>query len=139
MTNFENNREWANSISETLEHSTTDSIMNYLSVLENKWSIPESPEQIFSSILQKFNISNIGNIDIAVIGTEYNKIIWETSGVHSKFKKLVEVNESLSVRWEKLFENIYYSERFLRTMYILKKTNTKDYNISMNEDPPWTF
>ena len=98
MTNFEQSREWANNISETLEHATRDSIGNYLTALEKKWAVPESPDKIFSSILTNFNISNISNVDIAVIGTEYNKIIWEVSGVHSKFKKLIEIDEDLSIR-----------------------------------------
>ena len=35
---------------------------------------------------------------------EYNKIIWEVTGVHNKFQKLCTIDESHKIRWEKLFE-----------------------------------
>jgi hypothetical protein len=139
MSDFENNREWANGISETLEHSTPETIMQYFIKIEKCWSAPNLSEQMLSSILQKFNISNISTIDVAVIDSEYQKIFWEVSGVHSKFKKLIDLDEDLSVRWEKVFEIIYYYERYIRTVYIINKTTTKNYTPSMNEDPVGLF
>jgi len=139
MSNFDHNREWANNVSETLEHSTEDSIANYLTTLEHRWYTPGTPEQIFSSILTNFNISNIMDIDIAVIDARYGTIRWEVLGVYDKFKKLTSMDDELEIRWNKIFEKIYYSERCARTLYILNKTSTKDYTPSMNEDPPGLF
>ena len=34
---FEKNREWANSINEQLEHSNSESIIEYFENLEKKW------------------------------------------------------------------------------------------------------
>jgi phage/plasmid-associated DNA primase len=133
MSNYDDNREWANSISETLEHSTKESLEKYLEDLEKKWKLGASIECIFSNILSNFNIKNLGGIDMAVIETEYNKTIWEVTGVHSNFQRF-KFNDAIKLRWEKLFENIYYSERLLRTNYVLLKMTHENYTYKLNED-----
>jgi len=134
MTDFDSNREWANKISEILEHSTKESLLDYLEKLEIKWKIPDNFTDIFSNTLQNFSIRNINSIDMAIIEIEYNKIVWEVTGVHARFVRLFTLDDTLKERWEKLFENIYYCERFVRTGFILNKMKMDKYTNSLNED-----
>ena len=73
MTDFDSNREWANNISEILEHSTKESLLDYLEKLEKKWKIPTNINDIFSKILQNFSIKSVTSVDMAIIEIEYNK------------------------------------------------------------------
>lgn len=133
MTDFENNREWANKLTEKLEHSTKESLLEYLELFEKTWELPSSISDIFSKILHNFSIEDIKSVDMAVIEFQYNKIVWEVTGVHAKFVAAHE-NDEYKNRWEKIFENIYYSERFLRTGYILDRMKSEYYDHSLNED-----
>ena len=138
MSDFENNRIWANDISEKLEHINEDEIIIYFQKLESKWKLEEKVENSFSNISKNFNISCLNDIDANFIETEKNKIIWEITGVYNKFKNLIDLysddyNHYL-LRWEKLFETIYYSERIIRTFYLLDRIKEDKYNYSLNED-----
>ena len=137
---FEKNREWANNINETLEHSDPTSIKNYFEELEKKWDIGIDLTRSYKKISKNFNISNINEIDINYIETEFKKIIWEIICVNKKFKKLVDMNDNeLKVRWETLFERIYYSERLLKTHYLLNQTSKSHYSYELNEDTSGLF
>ena len=140
---FEKNREWANIINENLEHSTQSSIIEYFEKLEKKWILDNDITNSFSQIVNNFNISSLSDVDINLIEIEKNKIIWETIGVQNKFKKLVEIDDDDSnnykQRWEKLLEKIYYSERLLRTHYLLNQTNKQHYSYELNEDTSALF
>ena len=139
---FEKNREWANNINETLEHSDPTSITNYFEKLEKKWDIGTDLSKSYKIISKNFNISNINDIDINYIETEFKKIIWEIIGVNKKFKKLIDMNDNDSefkIRWEILFERIYYSERLLKTHYLLIQTNKSHYSYELNEDTSGLF
>ena len=140
---FEKNREWANSINEQLEHSNTDSIIEYFKNLEKKWIISNDITDSFKKICSNFNVSCLNSIDINFIETEKNKIIWEILGVQNKFKKLVNMDDdddnNFKLRWEKLLEKIYYSERLIRTHYLLNQTNRQHYSYELNEDTSALF
>ena len=56
MDNFENNRNWANQISEKLEHLTEGDVLNYLNELESKWKLPDTFEEQFNTILNNSRI-----------------------------------------------------------------------------------
>ena len=138
MSNFEENREWANGIAEKLEHADHSTILDYLEALEDKWSIKQNFSNSFSKISNNFGIlelDNFDDIDSNSIEIEKNKIIWELTGVYNKFKKLIDINEeSYKQRWEKLFETFYYCERLIRTTYILNRIKEEKYDYSLNED-----
>jgi len=144
---FEKNREWANHINEQLEHSDPSSIVEYFENLEEKWKITNDITSSFTKIANNFNINSLNDIDINFIETEKNKIIWEILGVQNKFKKLVGFHHSddeddsnnYRLRWEKLLEKIYYSERLLRTQYLLIQTNKQHYSYQLNEDTSALF
>ena len=143
---FEKNREWANHINEQLEHSDPSSIIEYFENLEQKWEISNDITSSFTKIANNFNIHSLNDIDINFIETEKNKIIWEILGVQNKFKKLVGFNDddeddnnNYRLRWEKLLEKIYYSERLLRTHYLLIQTNKQHYSYTLNEDTSALF
>ena len=143
---FEKNREWANHINETLEHSTPSSIITYFENLENKWKLDNNITESFNKIANNFNISSLNDIDINYIETEKNKIIWEILGVQNKFKKLISFDDddedeqnNYKLRWEKLLEKIYYAERLIRTHYLLNQTDKQHYSYELNEDTSALF
>ena len=144
---FEKNREWANTIAEKLEHSNPSSIVTYFENLEHKWKFNNDIMCSFKKITENFNIKLITDIDINFIETEKNKIIWEILGVQNKFQKLIKSGDNFNeeectdykIRWEKLLEKIYYSERLLRTQYLLNQTNNQHYTYELNEDTSALF
>ena len=143
---FEKNREWANHINETLEHSTPSSIITYFENLEKKWKLDNNITESFNKIANNFNISSLNDIDINYIETEKNKIIWEILGVQNKFKKLISFDDededqqnNYKLRWEKLLEKIYYAERLIRTHYLLNQTDKQHYSYELNEDTSALF
>ena len=103
MDNFEDNRNWANQISEKLEHLNEEEVIEYLSILENNWKLPDNFDEQFKMVLKNFNISNLESVDMNYIEIEKEKIIWEFSGVQNKFNKLIH-NNDYKIRWEKLLE-----------------------------------
>ena len=164
---FEKNREWANSVNEKLEHSDPSTIVQYFENLEKKWELKKDISTSFNKILKNFNIKSIDDIDINFIETEKNKIIWEILGVQNKFKKLIRYDiktgnvngngngygsedededqdtdqdtNNYKIRWERLIEKIFYSERLLRTHYLLNQTNKPHYSYELNEDTSALF
>lgn len=139
--NFEDNREWANQITEKLEYSDSTSILEYLKMLEDKWEISGLDIGVsFTKLSKNFNVTCLDNIDINFIETEKNKIIWEILGVKNKFFKLIHDNDNtFLLRWEKLLEKIYYSERLIRTQYLLLRIDKSHYNYELNEDTSALF
>jgi hypothetical protein len=147
---FEKNREWANNINEKLEHSDPSSIIEYFHKLESIWNLKNDISDRFLQISNNFNINSLEDVDINFIETEKNKIIWEILGVQNKFKKLVRFDNSEDTdntedknnyrfRWEKLLEKIFYSERLLRTHYLLNQTDKPHYSYELNEDTSALF
>lgn len=140
MSDYDVNRNWANDLAQFLEQANSESIMECFVKIEEKWKIPKGVDLVFNKILMNFNISDISSIDIDIIETEKNKILWELTGVQSKFIKFYDINDdSLKIRWEKVFENFYYSERFLRTGYLLNRMSNDNYEYVLNEDTDGLF
>jgi hypothetical protein len=133
--NFEVNRDWANNISEQLEHADNESIMEYFHVLEKKWTLPKNIDKLLK-ISENFNIENLDDIDANFIETQKNKIIWELTGVYNTFNDLTDLNDNdeYKLRWAKIYECFYYSERLIRTEYLLNRIQEDDYDYSLNED-----
>lgn len=72
--NFEDNREWANHITEKLEYSDSTSILEYLKMLENKWEISGLDiGASFTKLSKNFNVTCLDNIDINFIETRRTK------------------------------------------------------------------
>lgn len=140
MSDYEANRHWANNLSQFLEECNEESLMEYFETIENKWKIPNNIDIILTKIMTNFNISDINSVDIDIIETEKNKTLWELTGVQTKFAKFYDINEdTFKLRWEKVFENLYYSERFLRTGYLLNRMSKDNYEYSLNEDTDGLF
>lgn len=134
MTDFEQNREWVNKLTVKIEEANEQEIFTYLEELENKWKIQKTDNfnLLFSQILTNFKINDLNDIDVETITMEKDKILWELTGVHSKFVKFYD-NE-FDNRWNNLYENFYYSEKLLRTYYILYRMSDESYEHSLNED-----
>ena len=140
MSDYDVNRNWANDLAQFLEEADGDSIMECFEKIEEKWKIQKGVDLVFQKILDNFNISDISSVDIDIIETEKNKILWELIGVQGKFIKFYDINDdSLKLRWEKVFENFYYSERFLRTGYLLNRMSNDNYEYTLNEDTDGMF
>lgn len=140
MSDYDANRTWANDLSQILEEADGETIMELFEQNEKKWTIPKKISDVFCKLQDNFNISDIDSIDIDIIETEKNKILWELTGLQGKFIKFYDINEeSYKIRWEKVFENFYYSERFLRTGYLLNRMSKDNYEYSLNEDTDGLF
>ena len=139
MDNFENNRNWANQLSEKLEHLTKEEILDYFINLENVWKLPNSFDEQFIMILNNFSINDLDEVDMNYIELEKNKIIWELSGVQNKFNKLVNITDENKLRWEKILETFYYCEKALKTFYLLSRIKNDNYNYKINEDSSALF
>ena len=134
MSNFDDNRDWANSFSEFIEHATNEEIINFLDKLEDKWSIPNSFDEHYEKIEKNLNIEDIDSVDMNYIDIEKDKIVWEITGIYMKFKNNVDNYEDYHNRWEKLFENIYYSYQLIKNKYLLSRIKYNNYDYSLNED-----
>ena len=139
MSDFDENRNWANTISEKLEHSDKESIIVYFNKLCTKWILCNEVIDSFNQICENYYIKDINNVDMNYIETEKNKMIWEISGVENKFNKLIKMTDEYKIRWEKLFETFYYSERALKTFYLLNRIKTDNYDYKINEDTSALF
>ena len=139
MDNFENNRNWANQLSEKLEHLTKEEILDYFINLEDVWKLPNSFDEQFIMILNNFSINDLDEVDMNYIELEKNKIIWELSGVQNKFNKLVNITDENKLRWEKILETFYYCEKALKTFYLLSRIKNDNYNYKINEDSSALF
>jgi phage/plasmid-associated DNA primase len=140
MSDFDSNRNWAKELANIIEESTNETILEYFIKLEEKWKIPKGINAVFSKILTNFNINELDTVDFEVIEVEKSKVLWELTGVHSKFVKFYDINnEDYKVRWERVFENFYYADRFLRTGYLLNRMSDEHYEYSLNEDNDGLF
>ena len=144
MTDFESNRLWANEVLEKIENCNSDDIVEYFQNIEQTWRWDNLELKDVSSILQHilniFKIDDINIIDINYIDLEQKKIYWELSGVYKKFKKMCNINENdYQLRWDKIFEKFYYSEKFLKNIYLLNRIKLENYDYSMNEDPSYLY
>lgn len=143
MTDFEANRLWANNIIKEIEDCDKESILKYLTELENKWNwenADKNVSNILTIILSLFNVDNINIIDINFIELEAKKIYWEMSGVYKKFKKLHNINENdYQLKWDKIFEKFYYSEKLIKNIYLIDRLKCENYEYSLNEDPSYLF
>ena len=104
MSDYDANRTWANDLSQILEEADGETIMELFEQNEKKWTIPKKISDVFGKLQDNFNISDIDSIDIDIIETEKNKILWELTGLQGKFIKFYDINEeSYKLRWEKVF------------------------------------
>ena len=95
--------------------------MTHFQELEDKLKVPPGINNMYNKALTLFNIDDINLIDIDIIETEKSKVLWEVTGVQTKFIKFYDINdEDYKIRWEKIFENLYYLDRFIRTTYYLE-------------------
>ena len=142
MCDYDQNRLWANKISELLENSDSAQIMELFIKLEDTWTLDEEIDKLISKIKINFKIESkeIDEIDVNIIELEKSKIFWELTGVYKKFKQNHDINENdYQKRWDNIFEKFYYSERLLRTIYILNRSNVENYEYKLNEDSSFLF
>jgi hypothetical protein len=138
MSNLEENRPWSNDLKEKIKNADTKNILDYYEKLSVKWSIVKN-DNIIKEACNRFEISDLNNIDTSVLQIGLDKAIFETTVVFSKFKSTVPDFEKYKENWDKIYEVIFYSERLIRDVYLLHKTTDSRHNSLSNEDPDILF
>ena len=136
MSIFENNRPWNNSVKEKIKNSSEEQIIEYFENLSQKWTVSND---VVSHACKNLNISDIKIIDMGILQMEFEKAMYEVTMVYSKFKATVKDFEEYKSKWDRMYEAIFYSERLIRDIYLLNKTNDPDNNSLSNEDPDIVF
>ena len=136
MSIFENNRTWNNSVKERIKNADDEEIMEYFNTLCEKWTVGND---IITCACQNLNISDIKIIDMGILQMEFEKAMYEVTMVYSKFKSTVDDFDEYKSKWDRMYESIFYSERLIRDIYLLNKTNDPDNNSLSNEDPDILF
>ena len=136
MSIFENNRPWNNSVKKRIKNADNEEIMEYFNTLCEKWTVRDD---IFACACQNLNITDIKIIDMGILQMEFEKAMYEATMVYSKFKSSVEDFDEYKSNWDRMYEAIFYSERLIRDLYLLNKTNDPDNNSLSNEDPDILF
>lgn len=139
MSIYENNRPWNNTIKEKIKNSDKDDIICYFNSINVKWSRVYKNEDIVTSACKNFNIDNIDIIDMGILQMEFEKAIYETTLVYTKFKSVVEEYQEYSSNWDKIYETIYYCERLIRDLYLIRNIENENHNARDNEDPDVLF
>ena len=132
MSIFEANRPWNSSIKEKYSSSDKDLIMKYFETFSTKWTVASN---VLDWALKNLNITDIDSIDIGILQIEFQKAMYESTLLHTNFKKHITEYDEYKNRWDKIYEAIFYSERLVRDIYLLNKTNDPDVNSLSNEDP----
>ena len=138
MSNLDDNRKWSNDFKEKIKNADSDTVFKFYEELKNKWVVKKNSDK-FKDACLKFNISNIDLIDTSILQTEFDKAIFDATAVYSKFKSSVLEFEKYKDDWDKIFEVIFYYERYIRNDYILDRTNEQRHNSLSNEDPDILF
>ncbi len=138
MSNLEENRPWSNDLKEKIKNADTKNILDYYEKLSVKWTIVKN-DNIIKEACNRFEISDLNNIDTSVLQIGLDKAIFEATVVFSKFKSTVPDFEKYKENWDKIYEVIFYSERLIRDVYLLHKTTDSRHNSLSNEDPDILF
>lgn len=133
MVDYEQNKAWARSFNQYLDEADSAEILEYFNELKEKWSVPNDLFKLYEKVLKNFNIEDIDLVDIDIIETEKNKILWEITGVENKFKTFYDINDS-EYNFVGIYENFYYIDRWLKNTYLLKKMSNPSYSYELNED-----
>jgi hypothetical protein len=87
MSNLEENRPWSNDLKEKIKNADTKNILDYYEKLSLKWSIVKN-DNIIKEACNRFEISDLNNIDTSVLQIGLDKAIFEATVVFSKFKSI---------------------------------------------------
>jgi phage/plasmid-associated DNA primase len=140
MTESLEDSNFAYSLTQYLEESNKEDLMEYLENLNEKWKIPKGVENIKCKILKNYGIHSLDKVDIDIIETNKCKILWELTGVQDKFYKFYDINDdNYKTMWTRIFENFYYSDKFIKNIYLLDRMASDSYDTSLNEDDDLLF
>jgi phage/plasmid-associated DNA primase len=129
---------WTNDIKEEIDQADEEKLLEYFHILDKKWSI-NGEKDLIIAVCEKLGITDLETIDTSMLAVELEKAIFETTLVFFKFKKCVSDFQNYQDRWNKIYEVIFYSERLIRDVYILYKTDQPARNSLSNEDPDVLF
>tara|TARA_B100000287_G_C20670132_1_gene793081 strand:- start:394 stop:2289 length:1896 start_codon:yes stop_codon:yes gene_type:complete len=130
MSIFEENRKW---LEETKYIEDSDDILEIYQNLIKKWTISEN--SLVENALINFGIDDINNTGTDVLNLKFIKEKTIVDMTWLKLKKTVDDPSEYIKDFDRIYEVIFYSERLLRDIYLLKRTNDKKHDPLNNEDP----
>ena len=130
--------EWTIEIKDKIDQADEGMILEYFENLDTKWTVNRNIG-IIEDACNKLNIEDIENTDSSLVQVELKKAIYEATLLYFKFKKFIPEFEDYQVKWNKIYEVIFYSERLIRDAYILQRTIDPNRNSLCNEDPDVLF
>ena len=130
--------EWTIEIKDKIDQADEGMILEYFENLDTKWTVNRNIG-ILEDACNKLNIEDVENTDSSLVQGELKKAIYEATLLYFKFKKFIPEFEDYQVKWNKIYEVIFYSERLIRDAYILQRTIDPNRNSLCNEDPDVLF
>ena len=137
MSIYDKNTEWSIELKEKIKNSNEDQLIELFENLSYKWTI-NSDSDIIKQACDNFNITDTTSLDMGILQMSLNKAIYEATHIYESFKKL-ECYEENKSEWDRIYEVIFYSERLVRDVALLNKTNEPNHNPLSNEDPDVLF
>ena len=137
MSIYDKNTEWSIELKEKIKNCDEDQLIEYFEDLSNKWTI-NSEGDIIEQTCKNFEITDTKTLDMGILQMALEKAIYEATHVYESFKKL-DCYEENRGEWDRIYEVIFYSERLVRDVALLNKTNEPSHNPLLNEDPGVLF
>ena len=137
MSVYDKNTQWSIDLKEKIKNCDEDQLLEYFEELSQKWAVSEGSD-IIKTACKNFNISDVSVLDMGILQIELEKAIYEATHIYEKFKHLECFSENKG-EWDRIYEVIFYSERLVRDVALLNKTNEPSHNPLSNEDPDVLF
>ena len=138
MSIFDDNYIWSSELKEEINEASEGDLMEHFNVLSKKWTVSET--NIIEDACKNLNIKNVYDLDMGILQMEFEKAIYQATYVYNKFKNTIsEISDKMMIEWDRIYEVIYYSERLLRDISLLSKTNNENHSPLENEDPDVLF
>lgn len=137
MSVYDKNTQWSIDLKEKIKNCDEDQLLEYFEELSQKWTI-SGGNDIIKTACKNFNIPDVSVLDMGILQIELEKAIYEATHIYEKFKHLECFIENKG-EWDRIYEVIFYSERLVRDVALLNKTNEPSHNPLSNEDPDVLF
>ena len=137
MSVYDKNTQWSIDLKEKIKNCDEDQLLEYFEELSQKWTV-SGGNDIIKTACKNFNIPDVSVLDMGILQIELEKAIYEATHIYEKFKHLECLAENKG-EWDRIYEVIFYSERLVRDVALLNKTNEPSHNPLSNEDPDVLF
>lgn len=137
MSVYDKNTQWSIDLKEKIKNCDEDQLLEYFKELSKKWTVSNDSD-IIKNACEKLNIPDVSILDMGILQISFEKSIYEATHIYEKFKHLECFMETKG-EWDRIYEVIFYSERLVRDVALLNKTNEPSHNPLSNEDPDVLF